>query len=535
MPSSPKLRPTLPRYHSAPRSRAHTQRRIIILLMLIVFVSSGSMLVFRMLTRPFTSSGKDCATDSEYTTIHWDRQNNVPYYDNTHRQQQQQQHGYDDSDPFVNHDRPRVALPHQAEPDYEEIERLQQEQQQRNQPIVQQPQEQEAQQQQQKGDQLPVVNGDSNAAISEEDEGDEPIDVEDEEGTGVEPILEPFERALPDNNEKYLTYLPYAGITNQFYGMLRGMYVARALDRTLILPPITASSHDKSKQNQPWSKFLDLQKFQRLTGTKVVEVHELRDAELAQFNTIKCGITCGFGSKRTIDFTAKGFLKQWKLQETLVPLQTDAAKLETIVANLNEFKDDKFLCISNTYKIVVKNKDEWEQLGQHLFFTEPLEEFVQKYLQDNLGGGRASSVGGDELPKYIAIHIRRGDFAEYCNKAFPGDKLIHCLPSTEQIANRVAVIQEKYGQLHPGEVLPVLVATNEQRPEELKKFADYGWKYLDHNEIGTADKLGVFGPMMVDQVFMAHAHALIGIRQSTFSRVGALRQQDWHHRQIEYM
>ncbi|KAF9160355.1 hypothetical protein DFQ26_005643 [Actinomortierella ambigua] len=553
MPSSPKLRPMLPRYHTAPRSRASTQRQVIMLLVLILFVSSGSMLVFRMLTRPFSSSGKDCSTDADYAVIHFDSQK-APHYDtsNDGNGEGDIKYGSGMEDPFVNGGQGRHALPHQADIDYEEIERQrlqqenmfqehkpQQQQQQQQEPSLDQPQTP----QQPSQEQVPVVGS---GATSDEDDGGESIDGSEEsmEGAAAEPIVELFERTLPDTGEKYLTYLPYAGITNQFYGMLRAMYVARALERTLIIPPITASSHDKSKQNQPWSNFLDLQRFQKLTGTKVVEVHELRNVELAQMNEIKCGITCGFGSKRTIDFTAKGFLKQWKLRETLYPLRIDATKLETIVSNLQPYQNDKFVCISNTYKIAVKEKDEWEQLGKHLFFTEPLERFAQNYLLENLGSSALSAAdnsayGGaidtDLLPKYIAIHIRRGDFAEYCNKAYPGDILIHCLPSTEQIAERVAVIQERYGRLNPGKVLPVLVATNERRPEELKKFADNGWKYLDHDEIGTAEKLGVFGPMMVDQVFMAHAHALIGIRQSTFSRVGALRQLDWHHRQMEYM
>ena len=61
--------------------------------------------------------------------------------------------------------------------------------------------------------------------------------------------------------ERYFTYMPFAGISNQSYGMLRAMSIARALDRALILPPITSSSHDKSRQNQTWSEFFDLDEF----------------------------------------------------------------------------------------------------------------------------------------------------------------------------------------------------------------------------------------------------------------------------------
>ncbi|KAF9116208.1 hypothetical protein BGX27_004315 [Mortierella sp. AM989] len=380
------------------------------------------------------------------------------------------------------------------------------------------------------------LNGTDGVAPEEGEEEETGEEEEEEE----EPV--PFYETLDqEDGVQYVTYLPYAGITNQFYGMLRGMEVAKALGRTLIIPPITASSHDKSKQNQPWSKFLDLDRFQELTGAKVIEFHKLRDAEQAEFNMMDCKITCGFGSKRTIDFTAKGFLKQWNMNVTLSKLSIDANKLDTITKVLAPYRRDKFICISNTYKISVADKSEWDRFGQHLHFTEELEDFVQNYLDTNLIKPEPvydAKSRQEVLPtqKYIAIHIRRGDFAQYCQDNFAGPKMIHCFPSTEEIAQRVDKIQSKNnpsGSLK--EVMPVFVATNEKRPEELKKFADLGWTYLDHDQMGTVETLGIFGPMMVDQVFMAHAQALIGIQMSTFSRVGALRQRDWHKRQIEYM
>lgn len=355
---------------------------------------------------------------------------------------------------------------------------------------------------------------------------------EEGETAAEEPIVLPFEDTLDsEDNTQYLTYLPYAGITNQFYGMLRGMEVAKALGRTLIIPPITASSHDKSKQNQPWSTFFDLEKFSQLTGTKVIEFHQLRDVEAAEMNQLKCGITCGFGSKRTVDFTAKGFLKQWKFNVTLDTLGADPTKLEAITSALRPFRNDKYVCISNTYKIVVKDKSEWERFGQYLHFTEGLESFVEEFLDRNL-----VKQDGSQKHSYLAVHARRGDFAAYCESNFKGPRMIHCLPSTEQIAERIDTVQTRLNPtINPDLVLPVFVATNERRPEELKKFADLGWRYLDHEEMGTAEKLGVFGPMMVDQVFMAHAQGFVGIQMSTFSRVGALRQRDWHDRTAEYM
>ncbi|KAG0025677.1 hypothetical protein BGZ81_006979 [Podila clonocystis] len=509
MATSPKYRPGMPqRYPSG--SRRYSARQMGVLLAFVLLVTSGSMLVYHMAAGSSSRSKTGCNKDADFAIIRWNTrpQGASPSLDNNN-----------------NWERPRVALPHHEENS------------EKQQPDQEKPKYLPQHQLQEEHNEPP--SNDPNQDIN-----DQAID----ETITEEEDYTPFQDTLgQDNDEKYISYLPYAGITNQFYGMLRGMEVAKALGRTLILPPITASSHDKSKQNQPWSKFLDLERFTELTGTKVIEFHQLRDAEMAEYNQFDCKITCGFGSKRLIDFTAKGFLKQWRFNVTLSPLRTDANKLNTIVNVLEPYRRDKFICISNTYKISVADKSEWERFGQHLHFTEELTSFVQEFLDKNLIAGEPvynPKTGQMAKPehRYITIHARRGDFAEYCANNFAGPKLIHCLPSTEQFAERIDKVQQR---LNPdlaspstsalGGILPVFVATNERRPEELKKFSDLGWRYLDHEAMGTAERLGTFGPMMADQLFISNAEAALGIQMSTFSRVGALRLRDWHNRRMDYM
>ncbi|KAG0005064.1 hypothetical protein BGZ79_006927 [Entomortierella chlamydospora] len=509
MPSSPKTPKYtfgLPAKHTPSRGRCHGQRRLLFLFSLVFLVASGSMIIYHITTSSFSQSDSlscqaySSSSSSEDCTVAPRSRWRPDHESDTENKQI----------PLRNHDRPRLALPR--------------------------PGDNPATTERHPVPQIVVEHKDTpQSPLLNEENSPESLEEGEEEGGEKEPTIAlPFEDTLDNQDStKYLTYLPYAGITNQFYGMLRGMEVAKALDRTLIIPPITASSHDKSKQNQPWSKFLNLEKFSELTGIKVVEFHQLRDVEQAELNELKCGITCGFGSKRTIDFTAKGFLKQWKFNVALNPLQEDAVQLETITDLLRPQNEEKYLCISNTYKIVVKDKLEWERFGKHLYFTDELENFVKEFLSQNVV--RPDPQVNPEY-QYLSIHVRRGDFSTYCLSNFPGPKLVHCLPTTEQIAERINELQLRLNPtMDPSKILPVFVATNERRPEELKKFADYGWRFLDHDQIGTVEKLGIFGPMMVDQVFMAHAQGLVGIQMSTFSRVGALRQRDWHSREVEYM
>ncbi|KAG0367164.1 GDP-fucose protein O-fucosyltransferase-domain-containing protein [Gamsiella multidivaricata] len=549
---SPNFLGVLARYHSS-----RTRHRIAILLALSLLILSGSLLVLHVSSGQLSQSEEDYASSSvtRWTARRFsDRQHsehvNAQNEEETVARYRSLHQGFG---------RPRAALPHHNTFHDEKEQALMQQQLERQEDQLRQlPFEQQYEnpsqqlQQPNQGQQhpeplTPYRNLDSINTPAESDQSPQLKAIDGAMAANIQKSAltpAPFEETLKRRNDptRYLTYLPYAGITNQFYGMLRGMEVAKALGRTLIIPPITSSSHDKSKQNQPWSKFLDLKRFSQLTGIKVVEFHDLRDAELTLYNEIQCRITCGFGSKRTIDFTAKGFLRQWRLNATLGPLPEDDSRLGTIVSTLEPFSRDKYLCISNTYKIVVPEKSEWERFGQHLHFTAELEAFVQQFLDKNLIKSKPKvdlDTGREIEParhRFLAIHARRGDFSKYCEGNFAGSKMAHCLPSTEQIAERIDIVQERLNPTKdPAEILPVFVATNERNPEELRRFANLGWKYLDHEKMGTVEALGVFGPMMVDQVFMAYAETLVGIQMSTFSRVGALRQRDWYARQVEYM
>ncbi|KAF9946374.1 hypothetical protein BGZ72_000379 [Mortierella alpina] len=359
-----------------------------------------------------------------------------------------------------------------------------------------------------------------------------------------------FEDSLAeDDHTRYLTYLPFAGISNHFYSMIRSMEVARALNRTLIIPPITSSVHDKSGKNQPWSRFLDLDRLMDLQQTKVIELHQLKPQYRIEHEVLQCHITCGFGSRRTLDHTARRFLEQWRFNLSTTPFlyeQDDDTLLETIVSGLLEepLRNRKFLCISNGFRIHIEGGKEWPHFGQHLHFTDELETFVQHILDEMLDdqdddtglvvNSRESTPSHHH--RYIVVHARRGDFLSYCVHRFTGEELEQCQPSTEALAARVTREQAKLNPtLDPSKDLPVLVTTNELREEELKHFSDLGWHLLDHKRLRTVETLGVFGPMMADQVLLAHAEVLISSRFSTFSRIGAKRQKDWHRHAVEYM
>ncbi|KAF8940497.1 GDP-fucose protein O-fucosyltransferase-domain-containing protein [Dissophora ornata] len=144
---------------------------------------------------------------------------------------------------------------------------------------------------------------------------------------------------------------------------------------------------------------------------------------------------------------------------------------------------------------------------------------------------KSSSQVTQPIGPFIAIHARRGDFVEYCQQHYQ-HALESCLPTTQGLASTLHRLLVADQSLRG---LPVYVSTNEDRSEELAEFRALGWHVLDHQAIGSRERLGAFGAAFVDQIFMAEAKVLIGVRSSAVSWIGAYRQEDWHGRRAVFM
>lgn len=361
---------------------------------------------------------------------------------------------------------------------------------------------------------------------------------------------------------QYMTFVPDAGWTNQLHGVLRAVMVAKSLGRTLILPPITAVSQgsDQSPKSQRWSSFFDLETFMRLTGTRVVDIQDLHDHDhdhtpITSENS-KCYITNGVGSLRPLDSTAKAFLTQYRFEMFRNELKVETRDLGELLPVLKDLESEHLLCITDAFNIAVPKGEEWSMYGRYLYFAPAVERFYDKALEQlieqNLrqrlhrqhrdtkrlletgrleGEANGPVLDGHPDPNdpltnnrirarhgaYIAIHARRDeDHIDYCQQQFQ-HALSSCLPTSQELASTLHDLLVADPSLR---AMPVIVSTNENRAEELAEFRALGWEILDHQHMRTREQLGVFGPMMIDQLFMAHAQVLIGMKPSVLSRIG---------------
>ncbi|KAG0266673.1 hypothetical protein DFQ27_009527 [Actinomortierella ambigua] len=360
---------------------------------------------------------------------------------------------------------------------------------------------------------------------------------------------------------KYVSYLPYAGLTNQFIALQNAAYIARRLNRTLIIPPILANEHERTKSNQPWSEYFDLRRLKQETGIDSVEWHEVRKMTLKQkllgheqsrlkneplpkwqaiAQNLTCHVVYGYGDWESVHTTETSFLAQflfkpvYKLAPPRKP-QTivydrlkigakDNLHMEDIV-DVDDLVDryadnaDQLLFFSHTFKIKdPKGRRAWPQAGVHFRFSQATLDYVTSIVSERVG---------HHVDEYIAVHLRRNDVVRKCTNPSGGNQSIYdCTPPMDWYAAEV----EKARALAGDAALPVILTTDTRDTKDLEAIEKFGWYRIDHSITQTEFEVGTFGPAMIDSAILATARVLVGTSASTMSRTAAQRQKSWFNR-----
>ncbi|CAO3573748.1 unnamed protein product [Mortierella alpina] len=402
---------------------------------------------------------------------------------------------------------------------------------------------------------------------------------------------------------RYFTYLPMGGGNNQFTSLQKAALLAKDLNRTLIIPPISPNSHIKSWAGPRYSTFYDIDSFTFKSGIPVIEWHDLKQTPetvsdnfahhwLDYSEEFPCIPNGGIGTGTREHTLYDHFRQQFLLNYTAIILPEDKTHgkatdydytrdvllrdrptttppfpsgPETAAAKLGA-DPHMWKCLSSPYALVSPdiNDRSWSEVGTYLRFNDKTEAMVDDILDVLLGPveNTAKSAAIPAMttpfrphPEFIVIHLRRGDIVSKCPVGVPEKD---CIVQIETIAEKVDEIEKNrriaalaaHKTNHPDESgfhhqrLPVLVATNEQDPEELEKLHGLGWILLDHGDeetdeqgqvkpsntkkLGTMSRLGPWFPPMLDAVLLTRGNYLIGMRKSRMSILAAQRGKAWH-------
>ncbi|KAG6869099.1 hypothetical protein C0993_001664 [Termitomyces sp. T159_Od127] len=373
---------------------------------------------------------------------------------------------------------------------------------------------------------------------------------------------------LEDNLRKdafYITSWANAGFTNQFISYVNMVYLGTVSDRIPIIPPF-APDHHISPSAGPISfgEIFDLDSLRRNLRKPVLQWSDVKslspslslDAPLS-IEQIGCWSTRPAHQKEPIlahnlmhhlgldvSYTrlpehisqypllaAQSHISLIALAEKIYPFRplTHPGDEILMVPSPNGAKlspSNHLSCFDFMYYASVGTQPfewssswspAWRSIGRHLRFTEPTVELVKGYVR------RALQVTAYELPPFITVHARRGDFIHQCY-----DVPSQCLAPLSAYARKVKEIQGAIFVKFGIKVTEVLITSDEKDPAFWREVQEEGWRYIDHSTERTLERYGEWYAPIIDIVAQSMGIGFVGSIDSTVSIVSAHRVEDWN-------
>jgi len=195
--------------------------------------------------------------------------------------------------------------------------------------------------------------------------------------------------------------------------------------------------------------------------------------------------------------------------------------------------DQQLLCYDFLYYVAAACQWEWQEeyspawrVASSIHFAPRMIDMANGYLKRLFGVQRTS-----DIPHFISIHVRHGDFKNQCYNNMP---LVDCFASLAIIGRRVKEVQSELWNLgggHDESDLPVLMTSDEQDPAWWEEVKGMGWYFVDHGPSGedTSNVHGAWYPPLLDAVFQSMGAGFVGTDGSTMSLVAQRRVEDWNH------
>ncbi|KAG0311066.1 hypothetical protein BGZ97_012117 [Linnemannia gamsii] len=320
--------------------------------------------------------------------------------------------------------------------------------------------------------------------------------------------------------------------------------------------PLSSSSSSSSaagpqepESNQPFAAPPPTIVNSRKTTTKTI-IRPIR------FPTVqKCFSEAGYGTDRRIDMTGRRFMQRYKIDPILTPtpfldpLRDNSSiwsrwRMDKVIERYQQpqYAQEEILCLGHVYRLLPGGNNRiWTEFGQFFRYTERVQGFVDEILSGLLPKEDKDAVQEQgqgklkEVQPFVGLHLRRGDFYRHClGITSPADPngWNRCYPSTDHI---ISLLDSTPTSTASTKKLPVLVLTNEHDPKELAKADAQNWIRVDHAKLGTLEKFGRYGPILIDGALLARASLLVGVEYSTYFRTASKRAETWYRGQTLFV
>ncbi|KAJ7282082.1 hypothetical protein C8J57DRAFT_89866 [Mycena rebaudengoi] len=299
-----------------------------------------------------------------------------------------------------------------------------------------------------------------------------------------------------------------------------------------------------------FGEVFDVPRLQREIGIPILEFHQVKDPRSESLDNLGCWTiwpsvqTVNKGPHFTIAptrlkldisyTTAPSWIKLldgedgdphasfWSLAALSFPEMRAQSLTEPALSPINKVAlppDDHLLCFDNLYWLSAHSIYEmehdfgpaWRFVGKHLHFTPKIQQLSHSYLRRAFGVSEP-----DSIPPYISIHVRHGDFKDWCEA--PVDD---CFAPLSVIARRVEEVREDLLSRKGISVDHVVVTSDERDSAWWDEVDRRGWVRLDHSQ--TAELLGKWYPILIDAAIQAAGDGFVGTDRSTVSVLAAKR------------
>ncbi|KIO28492.1 hypothetical protein M407DRAFT_22382 [Tulasnella calospora MUT 4182] len=354
------------------------------------------------------------------------------------------------------------------------------------------------------------------------------------------------------NDTKYITTFLDAGWTNDVMTVVNLIYLGMVASRVPVLPPFSPMHVGYEAENFHFADIFDLPRLRAAIGYPIIEWHDLKDPTGNTQDVLGCwscwaldhGNARGSRLSTPLDISytvvppsarlLNLHTSYWGLAKLGFPDGREEALRDAKPSPSSQHRrellpDDHITCFDTVYFVSALDPFEWEKdhspswrfVGRHARFHPNMIKLAEQYLRKAF-----SLTEGEEIPKFISMHIRHGDFRDYCGDA-PKE---HCMAPVSVIAEAVdevrASLKSRLGISVSS--TEVLVTSDEQDPAWWAQIDERGWAHIDHKAEQTVEKLGRWYPTFIDGMHQSMGIGFVGTEGSTMSLLALKRVMDWN-------
>ncbi|KAJ2930506.1 hypothetical protein H1R20_g6581, partial [Candolleomyces eurysporus] len=323
---------------------------------------------------------------------------------------------------------------------------------------------------------------------------------------------------LPD--KKYITSWISAGWTNDVMTYINLIYLGIITDRIPIVAMFTPSHIGGAVPPIPFGDVFDVPRLRQLLKRPVLEWREVKDSSSRELDDLGCWNIWEAVQDRehyprhsvvpdmlSIDISYTKAPKWLKLIPnfehdmhstfwSLAVLGFPEGRRDNLVPPRESQHhhvmlppDEQVLCYDYLYYVCAAQPFEfdfdyspaWRYVGQYMRWTPQLEALVDHYVRRTIGVS-----DGEVTPTWIAVHIRHGDFKNWCGNVPIED----CFAPLSVIARRVQEVKEEILE-KKGIVVEHVIMTSDERDEAWwASVRSRGWFQVDHSE--TVEQYGAW-------------------------------------------